>query len=240
MCAPFSENIPPTQIPALTRDQCRAVDRLAIHEYGIPGIVLMENAGRGTAKFVDKAGASGKIVVCCGRGNNAGDGFVVARHLAILGHCPEILLACSPAQLAGDALVNYRIAERAELPIHRVHGDAVEESSRRVLEGAAWVIDALLGTGARGEPRPPFDVIIQQINAVPARRLAVDVPSGLDCDTGEPASHTVQADFTCTFVAIKRGFQRPQAKQYTGHIEVVSIGIPPVLLKRVVAGDISG
>ncbi len=97
---------------------------------------------------------------------------------------------------------------------------------------AALLIDALLGTGAQGDPRPPFDTAIDWINARSSNTqcLAVDVPSGLDCDTGQPAPHTVRADHTCTFAAMKIGFTQPAAQQFTGAVHVRDIGIPPSLI----------
>ena len=103
------------------------------------------------------------------------------------------------------------------------------------LRGAAWIVDALLGTGARGEPRPPLDRVIDALNAADAPKLAVDLPSGLDCDTGVPASHTIRAAHTCTFVAAKPGFFAPGAEQYTGEIHVLDIGVPRRLIDEVLA-----
>ena len=100
--------------------------------------------------------------------------------------------------------------------------------------GADWIVDAMLGTGARGEPRPPIDAAIDWMNAQPARKLAVDVPSGLDCDTGEPAVHTIRADHTCTFAAMKIGFTQPAAKPFTGTVHVCDIGVPPRLIEELI------
>ena len=98
---------------------------------------------------------------------------------------------------------------------------------------AAWIIDALLGTGARGEPRPPLDAVIDQLNAAPAPKLAIDLPSGLDCDTGIAARHTIRATQTCTFVAAKPGFFTPGAEQYVGRLHVLDIGAPRQVIERV-------
>jgi NAD(P)H-hydrate epimerase len=97
------------------------------------------------------------------------------------------------------------------------------------MQNASWLVDALLGTGAQGEPRPPFDAAIDWINSRPnrTRALAVDIPSGLDCDTGLPATYTVRADHTCTFAAMKIGFAQPSAKPFTGAIHICDIGVPP-------------
>jgi NAD(P)H-hydrate epimerase len=98
------------------------------------------------------------------------------------------------------------------------------------------VVDGLLGTGARGEPKPPLDAVIDQINEARAQRFAIDLPSGLDCDTGEAAQHTIRASHTCTFLAPKAGFAAPGAAQYTGQVHVLDIGAPRKLLREVL-GD---
>jgi NAD(P)H-hydrate epimerase len=98
--------------------------------------------------------------------------------------------------------------------------------------GADWIVDAMLGTGAHGEPRPPYDAAIDWMNAQSCKKLAIDVPSGLDCDTGQPAVHTVRADHTCTFVASKLGFTQPAAKQFIGRVHVCDIGVPPQLIEE--------
>ena len=101
------------------------------------------------------------------------------------------------------------------------------------LAGAAWIVDALLGTGARGEPRPPLDAVIDRINFQSAPVLAIDLPSGLDCDTGQPARHTIRAVHTCTFVAPKPGFALPASAAYTGQIHVLDIGAPRRLVEEI-------
>ncbi len=228
----------------LTREQSRQLDRRAIDEYGISSLVLMENAGRGTVAVLERLGISGPVVILAGKGNNAGDGFVIARHLEIRGHAAKVLLMFPPSELRGDAAINFAILERTSVPIVEIeapdefdtHGCGVDWLDREAC-GADWLIDAMLGTGARGDPRPPIDAAIDWMNAQPARKLAVDVPSGLDCDTGEPARHTVRADHTCTFAAIKIGFTKPSAKPYVGTIHVCDIGSPPRLIEDVAGGN---
>ncbi len=227
---------------ALTRDQSRQLDRRASEEYGIPGMVLMENAGRGTVDVLERLGISGPVVILCGKGNNAGDGFVIARHLEIRGHAAKVLLLFPPSELTGDAATNFAILEKTNVPIVEIEqNDELDNQARGAAWlncaacGADWVIDAMLGTGAHGEPRPPLDVAIDWMNAHPARKLAVDVPSGLDCDTGEPALHTIRADHTCTFAAVKIGFTKPAATPYLGQIHVCDIGVPPRLVDDVFA-----
>ena len=232
--------MPPT---TLTRAQSRLVDRRAMDVYGISGLVLMENAGRGVADCLGRltgrdpaaGGPSAKIVICCGKGNNAGDGFVIARHLDLRGFDARVLLWAEPAELTGDAGVNYRILEKTDVPIEIFGARHDAERLEEQLAGAAWIVDALLGTGARGEPRPPIDAVIDQLNASPVPKLAVDLPSGLDCDTGQPAEHTIRAAETCTFVTAKPGFFAPGADGYTGRLHVLDIGTPPKLVEEILA-----
>jgi len=213
----------------LSREAARELDRRAVDEYGMSGLMLMENAGRGVADRLCELGVSGPVVICCGQGNNGGDGFVVARHLDLRGYAVRVLLFADPGGLKGDAAVNYRIIERSGLPIRQVVPTQLHDE----LAGASWIVDALLGTGARGEPRPPFDMAIEQMNAAAIPILAVDLPSGLDCDTGQPARHTIRATHTCTFVAQKPGFLVPVAKQYLGVVHVVDIGAPRQLTEEI-------
>ncbi|OHB71834.1 MAG: NAD(P)H-hydrate epimerase [Planctomycetes bacterium RBG_13_63_9] len=228
----------------LGRAESRRIDQRAMRQYGMGGLVLMENAGRGVADRLCQlvAGdpfatgkASQRIVICCGKGNNAGDGFVIARHLDLRGFGVRVLLWAEPGELTGDAAVNFRILEKTDVPIEVFGGRHDAERLDRHLAGAAWIVDALLGTGARGEPRPPLGAVIDQLNAAPSPILAVDLPSGLDCDTGEPAQHTIRAAVTCTFVALKAGFLAPGAGQYSGQVHVLDIGAPRKLVDEILA-----
>ncbi len=213
--------------PIVTREQSRDIDRRAIEAYGISGLVLMENAGRGCVDVLERLGIDGPVDILCGKGNNAGDGFVIARHLEIRGYDCRVFLLGPAEELRGDAAANFAILRKTSIPIVEQPNDFDEHA-----RDAAWLVDALLGTGAQGEPRPPFDAAIDWINRRPAKTqaLAVDVPSGLDCDTGQPAVHTVRADHTCTFAAMKIGFTQPAAKPFTGTIHVCDIGVPPRLI----------
>jgi NAD(P)H-hydrate epimerase len=240
--------------PILNREQSRAIDRIAIDQLGISSLVLMENAGRGGVDVLERLGIAGLVVILCGKGNNAGDGFVIARHLAIRGHdCLEILL-CNPNEFTSDAATNFAILKHCNVPIvdlsqarvapvaptgvaQRQEASSVAANELQTLlthhaANAAWLIDAMLGTGAHGEPRPPFDTAIDWMNAQPAKKLAVDIPSGLDCDTGRPATHTIRADHTCTFATTKLGFSKPVAARFTGTVHICDIGLPPQMLQH--------
>ena len=221
---------------ALSRAQVREVDRRAIAEYGMSGLVLMENAGRGCADVLCALGCRGPVAVVCGKGNNAGDGFVIARHLDLRGIRVKVLLLGSPGDLRGDAAANCAILERCDVPIINVSGAFDWVPFEAELTEAEWIVDALLGTGATGRPRPPLDESIRCLNSHPARKLAVDLPSGLDCDTGLAAEPTFRADHTCTFVARKIGFDNPAASEYVGQIHVLDIGAPRKLVEELAAG----
>ncbi len=213
---------------ALTREQSRDVDRLAIQELGIPGIVLMENAGRGVADvLMSREPQPHGVLILCGRGNNGGDGFVIARHLRIRGVRVQVVLLAPRAEFTGDAKTNFEILRPIQVPIADLYAAKDLSAALDALRaGTDWIVDAMLGTGAIGEPREPYHTAIEWLNRQAARKLAVDLPSGLNCDTGEPSSATVRADVTCTFHAPKVGFTAPQAQAFLGELQVVSIGIP--------------
>jgi NAD(P)H-hydrate epimerase len=209
--------------------EARELDRRAIDEFGIPGVVLMENAGRGMAELLVRLGINGRVVICCGKGNNGGDGFVIARWLDAWKLPTHIMLFCKPEELTGDAAVNCRIVQKCGLPVSIPPESLDDAALRRELAGADWVVDALFGSGLMGPVRPPYDRIIETINASKVRTLAVDVPSGLDSDTGRPLGATIRASHTATIVAAKKGFERPESREWTGEVHIIDIGLPRAL-----------
>jgi NAD(P)H-hydrate epimerase len=216
----------------LTRDEARELDRRAMDEFGVPGLVLMENAGRGMAELLLALGTWGPVVVCSGPGNNGGDGFVIARHLDNAAVPVRVLLFGDASRLAGDAAVNYRILTLSGVPRKAYGRDEPDEDGLRAeLNGADWVVDALFGSGLRGPLRPPFDRVVAAINAGGARVFAVDIPSGLDCDTGRPMGPTVRAHHTATVAALKKGFAESAAREWLGQVHVVGMGAPRRLLE---------
>ncbi|HEX4131795.1 MAG TPA: NAD(P)H-hydrate epimerase [Pirellulales bacterium] len=217
---------------SLTREQSRAIDQRAVHEFGMPSIVLMENAGRGTVDVISQLKVPEPFLICCGTGNNGGDGFVIARHLELRGHVVRVSVWGDTAKMTPDAATNHAIVQKSRNPLEQFGTAHNAERLAGMLAGAGTIIDALLGTGARGNPRPPLDAVIAQLNAAPAAKLAVDLPSGLDCDTGQPGKPTFRADHTCTFVARKIGFDAPGAERYTGQIHVVGIGVPRAMVDQ--------
>ncbi len=212
--------------------QLRELDRLAIHTYGIPGSVLMENAGRGVADYMVQCGITGRVVICCGKGNNGGDGLVIARHLDAAGISVEAILTSPPDQLSEDASLQHRIVSRSGINLFAPDMDQLQGPwFVERLADADWIVDALFGTGLTGPLRPPFDQIVTAINDSKARTLAVDIPSGLNADSGEPMGVTIRAAHTVTFVALKTGFGNPHAADWLGQVVVVPIGLPRSLLE---------
>ena len=218
----------------LNRAQVRDVDRRAITEYGLAGVVLMENAGRGATELLCQQGCRGPVVILAGKGNNGGDGFVMARHLALRGIPTHLILCCRATDLQGDAAINYRVLHRAGLAGTELDleggSPAITNFLTPLLQDADWIVDALLGTGAQGSVREPYHSVIEAINMAHRRVLSVDLPSGLDCDTGMPCGVCVRATLTATFVALKPGFLVAGADHWTGRVEVIDIGVPPRLI----------
>jgi NAD(P)H-hydrate epimerase len=217
----------------MTREQVRAVDAWAIREIGVPGVVLMENAGRSCAELVMEKLANGRrpyVCIFCGTGNNGGDGCVIARHLLNAGLTVKTVLCGDREKVKGDARINLDILEllgHAVDPLQMGKGDIA--SRVHALAGDADVmVDALFGTGLQGELREPYRSLIDAINGLKRPILAVDIPSGLDCDTGKPLGTAIRAAYTVTFVAVKKGFAASaDAAGYTGEIYIASIGVEP-------------
>jgi NAD(P)H-hydrate epimerase len=219
----------------LSRAQVREIDRRAIEDFGIPGAVLMENAGRGAAAHAcrmlrglsEAAGRPPRVAILCGPGNNGGDGYVIARHLHNAGISVELFSSVDTAELRGDAVWAHSVVRRMALEVALLAQTSdVDQAAARWMR-CDLIVDALLGTGARGAPRGIVAEIISAVNTLPrARVLAVDLPSGLDCDTGQPAGPCVRAHATVTFVAPKLGFAAEAAQAVLGRVVVVDIGAP--------------
>ena len=225
--------------PVLTVTQIREADRRAIEDVGIPGVVLMENAGRGAADVaLDMLGTSVQphVLVLAGRGNNGGDGFVVARHLYNHGVGVSVCVLAKFDDIKGDARTNFEIVQRMGLDVREIELPGGKDALSEELQAADLVVDALLGTGAKGEIRDPFRTAVELINASKRPVLAVDIPSGLEGDTGAVLGPCVVAGHTVTFAAAKTGMLRERAKRFVGKIHVVDIGMPRSILDEL-AGD---
>ena len=206
----------------------------------------MENAGRGCAEKLVWHSAQSEIsnqaaLILCGPGNNGGDGFVMARHLSNAGVTVKVALFRRPEEYTGDALTNLNALSQLRLPVVEFDpnwDDAKLNSffSKVKRDKTTWVVDALLGTGAEGEPRAPMARAIKVANGLDVRRMAIDIPTGLDCDSGNAANGTFAADLTCTFFETKKGFGNPQSEKYTGVVTVVDIGAPGKIVGEIL-GD---
>lgn len=217
----------------MSRQQVRDFDEWAMRQMGIPGGVLMENAGRGcTQVILQRLGdaARAKVGIFCGIGNNGGDGYVIARHLANFGADVQVVVCGDRRKIKGDALTNLKIIDRMGLHICCLDllSAGLPDRVADVTKGCRLIVDALFGTGLRGELSTEYAQLIACINALGAPIVAVDIPSGLDCDTGMPLPVCIEADATVTFAAVKKGFTvDEETLSATGEIFVASIGIEP-------------
>jgi NAD(P)H-hydrate epimerase len=224
---------PEKEFRVMSRDEVRRVDAWAIDEIGVPGVVLMENAGRSCAELVQQrlTGVdSPKVCIFCGAGNNGGDGYVIARHLLNAGFQVRTVLCGERDKVRGDARINLDILDRLGHTVESLDPGAEDLPVYvRTFGGEAdMIVDALFGTGLRGALSGEFQALIEAINDLDRPILAVDIPSGLDCDSGEPLGAAIRATYTVTFVAVKRGFlASAEARRYTGEIYVASIGVEP-------------
>ena len=210
----------------LNRKQLQKKDRLATTKYGIPSIILMENAGRAAAneaiKLIRKKIA--KITVICGKGNNGGDGFVMSRHLHNQGHMVSaIYLGHIKDRKSRSAATDTNINIVRKLGI-RIY--PLNKNISRLLKSADIIIDAIFGIGLTREVQGPIKELIAQINSLKKPVLAVDIPSGLDTDTGNPLGIAIKAKLTVTFGYPKKGFRNNESGKYTGRIKVADISLP--------------
>ena len=214
----------------LTRSQVREIDRRSIEEYHIPGIVLMENAARAAADVacdILDGECVGEVLILCGGGNNGGDGLALARHLHNRGADVSIALTIDPSKYKGDALINWQIVSAMKLPWEQL--DPLKIASAPAL----LLVDAIFGTGLEQAPREPFPAIAAAVEQSRLPLLAIDLPSGMDCDIGRPLGACIKATRTITFVAEKVGFANPQAQPYLGEVTIGSIGCPRELIDAI-------
>ncbi|MBX7255250.1 MAG: NAD(P)H-hydrate epimerase [Candidatus Hydrogenedentes bacterium] len=204
----------------LTAAQMREADRRSIEELGIPGAVLMNNAGAAVFREIQR----GPVGIVCGKGNNGGDGFVVARLALLAGLDTRVVLLTSPEAVTGDAATFLQAYLRLGGHLEAAENEQETRNAVAGLRDCAVLVDAMLGTGVKGEVRGVFRAAIETWPGVPT--IAVDLPSGLDADTGECLGCCIRAHTTVTFQFPKCGFLNPAAHPYLGHVVVADIGIP--------------
>jgi NAD(P)H-hydrate epimerase len=226
----------------LTREQVRDLDTFTTEALGIPGAVLMENAGRQAAEAIaslygNKNGSPPEMVaIVCGGGNNGGDGHVIARHLTNWGVEAVTFLVSDPKDVTGEALMNLHANLAMDLPVYTLSPDWKDDLKDELAKFDV-VVDAVGGTGMTGELREETAGVVGQINACGKPIVAIDIPTGLDCDTGEPLENSpaIYANYTITFVAEKIGFSNSAAQAHTGSVIVADIGIDPVRVLDIMA-----
>ena len=220
---------------ALTREEMRELDRKAIEEYKIPGIVLMENAGRNVAEevlqMIDNP-QKVKVAILCGKGNNGGDGFVVARHLHNHSISLNVFLVAKISDILkdGDAGTNLQILLNMKIPVKEIFDIPGVNSILKELYNYNILADALFGTGLSGDVREPFKTLIGGVNNLNKPIVSVDIPSGLDCNTGKILGVAIKAAKTVTFAVAKKGFYLNDGPCYTGKVIVSDISIPRELI----------
>lgn len=223
------------------RASVRALDAAAMEEFGLPGAVLMENAATALAHVADAMlrVTGGGALILCGPGNNGGDGFALARKLNTIGHAVRVVTLADPSRYRDEAAMNRRVLEKMALPLAQCNAGSVADlldAEWSALNKRGVIIDAMFGTGLTAPPRAPFDDAIAWINE---RReiessavLAVDLPSGLDCDSGAELGRAVRADLTVTLAGMKKGLLNSAAQPYVGRVLAAEIGAPRVLVAR--------
>ena len=198
----------------------------------------MENASRAVADHIHQMYGIPQrtVLILCGGGNNGGDGMAVARHLHNRGSTVQIVFATDPINYKGDALLNWKIVEAMSLPIVNL------DTARKQIAASQvdLFVDALFGTGLTQTPRAPFDQFVELVESTPIPVVSIDLPSGMDCDTGKPLGPCIRATHTITFVAEKIGFADPTSRRYTGEIIVADIGCPRELIEEVARESLDG
>ena len=217
----------------VTAAQMKRIDRIASDQYGIPSLILMENAGAACVREIRKRWKSRlkKVPIFCGGGNNGGDGFVVARHLLNQGLIPQVFFFQKPQAMKPDPAINFNILKKIGVNVVDCSKTVPWGSLSRGLTSSDLVVDAIFGTGLAREVQEPFSKVISLINSSKRPVLSVDIPSGLNADSGEAMGIAVRADLTVALGLPKKGFYKGQGRYCTGRVVVVDISLPRSLLK---------
>lgn len=222
-------------IPAVTVAQMREVDRLMVEEIGVSILMMMENASRHIAvlsrRMLGGSVNNKNIVILCGKGNNGGDGLGAARHLINFGAKIVILLAANASQLRHDPNTQYNILKNINATVYEA-ADLTEGLAEKYVANASLIIDALLGYNAKGRPKEPIATFIKLSNQSQKPILAVDIPSGLNADTGEATDPTIKAAVTLTLALPKVGLLTEKAREYVGKLYVADLSVPKMVYNK--------
>ncbi|MDY7037303.1 MAG: NAD(P)H-hydrate dehydratase [Thermodesulfobacteriota bacterium] len=216
--------------------EMQEMDRMTIQELGIPGVVLMENAARGATRlFLDHftPGEDSHIVLLCGRGNNGGDGYVMARYLHEAGLKVSVVVLSEFTKISGDALTNLKVIRRMNLDVREVPGTDEWGKCNEAIKSCDFIIDGILGTGLNSPIRGFYGKVIEETNALKKPLMAIDIPSGLNADTGQIMGLAIEADLTVTFGFPKIGHVVFPGAGIVGRLQRVDIGIPDMVSGRV-------
>ena len=218
-----------------TAEQMQELDRKSIETYRIPGIVLMENAGKGATEIISNTFPdiqNKKIAIVAGKGNNGGDGFVIARYLLNRGISVKVYLLADPKVLRGDAETNFQIFQRMKGEVISVPSSKDYQKVKKELEKFDLLIDAIFGTGLDAEVRGYYREVIDHLNTLQQPIVAIDIPSGLDANTGKPLGTAIRASLTITFGLPKVGHLLSPGLDYVGEVKLVDIGLPKKLVEE--------
>ncbi len=206
------------------------IERRAIYEFGIPGSVLMENAGRGLARLACERFGLGRIVLLCGPGNNGGDGLAAARFLKETGACPQVLLFCAAGALKADSRIHYDLLVKEDVSVCHAQWDAALEICLDAVADCCGIVDALFGLGMNRPLQSPWRDLVNIMNESGKEVVSADLPSGLNADTGEVMGVCTRAATTAVFGVLKKGLTLGSGPELSGDIRLVEIGLPPALL----------
>lgn len=211
-------------------EELRQLEQAAIHDFAIPSLLLMENAGRGASEILCKCYAPSRVSIFVGKGNNGGDGLVVARYLANQGFDVWAILLENIKRLKPDPFLYYQIILKMKIPVIFSDENFAEEEIRRLCRESEFLVDAIFGVGLHSPVLGVFEKAIRSINKSEKPVISLDVPSGLDADTGCIHHVAVKANRTLTFALPKKGFFVNEGPVHTGKIDVVDIGLPKALI----------
>ncbi|WP_419887305.1 NAD(P)H-hydrate epimerase [Neobacillus niacini] len=219
---------------AAGQKEMQKMDQYTIEKIGLPGVVLMENAGARVVEEILQSTTSTRprVIVLAGGGNNGGDGFVIARRLFDIGLHPQVWLLVDPVRIKGDAKIHFEVYIKRELPLFHLEEKGLE-MLRDQLKQADIILDAILGTGVNGPVREPLKDVISLVNTYEGKKsiISVDIPSGVSSDTGKVQGEAIKASMTVTFVFPKKGFFLNEGPQHIGEWKAVDISVPPTIVK---------
>jgi NAD(P)H-hydrate epimerase len=219
------------KIKYVTTLEMRRIDSLAVKTFGIPSLILMENAGIAVANEAEKMleNKPALVLILCGYGNNGGDGFVAARHLVNRGYRVIILLVGHKKEMSEETEINFVIARRMKININKITNEKQIGLLSKNAKNSQLIIDAIFGIGIKGRLDRFYCQLIEKINTAEATVLSIDIPSGLDADSGEALPIAIKAKKTVTMGLPKKSFLSPKARKYLGRVVVADISLPKQL-----------